>query len=178
VKKILLIALPVAIVAGIAVAVLVVLPGSGGEAAASPTPAPVVLPGEGQHGEMVPIEGRVYNLADGSTYRYVKLQLTLEMTPADAAAYYAAQAAGGAGGGHGGEGAAAETPEKLRAKYAEKLPLIYDAIGQVVAEMDPSQLAYPEGRMLLKESIMAAANEALHEEHAVLAVYLVDLVMQ
>ncbi len=128
-------------------------------------PRAVPDPGPGQHGAMLPLESRIINLPAGGPFRYVKIGLTIELRPESAGFYDLT----------GEARAAAE--EEIVAAASRFLPLLYDAVGSVVAGSSGPALATSAGRAALKADLLAAARQILGE-HEVLAVYLTDLVMQ
>ncbi len=129
------------------------------------TPAAVPNPGPGQHGAMLALESRVINLPTGGPFRYAKLALTIELRPESASFYDLS-----------GEARAAAEKEVVAA--AEPLlPLLYDAVGSVVAGSSGTALATSEGRAALKADLLAAVRGVLGEDE-VLGIYLTDLVMQ
>jgi flagellar basal body-associated protein FliL len=157
-RAIVLVGLPVglAVAAGLAATQL---------AAGGGAPPPVPDPSPGQHGAMLPLESRVINLPTGGPFRYAKIALTVELRPESAAFYELT-------------GEARTAAEKEIVASAEPLlPLLYDAVGSVVAASSGSALATSEGRAALKADLLAAVRDVLGEEE-VLGIYLTDLVMQ
>ncbi len=132
------------------------------------TPVKVPDPSAGQHGPMLALESRVINLLpnSASTYRYVKVGVTVELRPSDAS-FYAAT----------GE-ARAKTEETEIAKHAEATPLLLDALGRVVSGHDAASLMTPDGRAKLKEELLVAMRESIGEPDLILDIYFTDLVMQ
>lgn len=157
-RAIILVGLPVGIAAAAGLVVTQL-------AAGSAAPAPVPDPGPGQHGVMLPLESRVINLPTGGPFRYAKVALTVELRPESAAFYELT-----------GEARAAAEKEVV-ARAEPLLPLLYDAVGSVVAGSSGTALATADGRSALKIDLLAAARAVLGEDE-VLAIYLTDLVMQ
>jgi flagellar basal body-associated protein FliL len=157
-RAIALVGVPVglAVAAGLAVTQL---------AAGGGAPPPVPDPGPGRHGAMLALESRVVNLPTGGPFRYAKVAVTVELRPESAAFYDLT-----------GEARAAAEKEVVAAAQP-LLPLLYDAVGSVVAGSSGAALTTHEGRAALKAELLAAAREILGEEE-VLAVYVTDLVMQ
>lgn len=133
---------------------------------AAPTAPPTVPdPAEGQHGIMLALEERVVNLLDGGTFRYAKIGVTVELRPAEAAFYELT-----------GE-ARAVAEELVHKDHETVVPLLLDALGQVVASRSSDELVAMEGRTHLKDDLIEAMRHVLGE-HEVLNVYFTDLVMQ
>lgn len=129
-------------------------------------PPPVPGPAAGQHGPMLALDDRVINLAPTATgYKYAKVAVTVELRPSTAA-FYALS---------GDARAKAETTEL--ALHQEAVPLLLDALGQVVSAHDSSTLTSNQGRAELKTELLAAMRKVLGERE-VLDVYLTDFVMQ
>lgn len=128
-------------------------------------PVGVRDPGAGEHGVMLALEERVVNLMPGGKYAYAKIGVTIEIRP-EAETFYALK------------GEARKVPEEEVIKgYAPAMPLLLDAVGRAVASKTSTDLATPEGRTALKESVSAEMRGILGEEE-VLNVYFTDLVMQ
>jgi flagellar basal body-associated protein FliL len=128
-------------------------------------PVGVRDPAEGEHGVMLALEERVVNLAPGGKYSYAKIGITVEIRP-EKEDFYAAK----------GE------PRKLLEDEAIKgfgpaMPLLLDAVGRAVSSKTSDELATPEGRTALKETVRAEVVHILGEAE-VLDIYFTDLVMQ
>lgn len=157
-RAIALLGLPLGLAAAAGLAVSQLAAG-GGE------PTQVPDPGPGQHGAMLALESRVVNLPTGGPFRYAKIALTVELRPKSVAFYDLT-----------GE-ARAEAEKEVVAAAEPLLPLLYDAVGAVVAGSSGTALATAEGRATLKADLLAAVRGVLGEEE-VLGIYLTDLVMQ
>jgi flagellar basal body-associated protein FliL len=131
---------------------------SSGEQAAVPDPGP------GQHGLLLELTERVVNLPSGP-YRYVKLGVTVELRPADPG-FYALT----------GE-ARATAEEAGLIDYESSVPILLDAMGQVVSGQDAAGLLKPEGRVALKARLLGEFRRVLGEAE-VIDLYFTDLVMQ
>ena len=158
-KTILLMGLPVglAAVGGLAMMTL------GGSSVAAKVPDPKT----GQHGFMLALDERVINLKQtGPTaYRYAKVGLTVEIRP-ETPAYYDLVGK-----------PRADSDKELVAAYAADVPLLLDALGNIVSARDSATIATVEGRAGLKADLLTQAREILGQD-AVLDVYFTDLVMQ
>lgn len=157
-RAIVLVGLPVGLAAAAWLVATQLVAGGG-------APPPVPDPGVGQHGAMLALESRVINLPTGGPFRYAKIALTVELRPESAGFY-----------GLSGEARAAAEKE-IVASAEPLLPLLYDAIGSVVAGSSGAALTTREGRSALKADLLAAVREVLGEKE-VLGIYLTDLVMQ
>jgi flagellar basal body-associated protein FliL len=132
--------------------------------AGAPPPG-VPNPEKGQHGPMLALEERVVNLQAGGVFKYAKIGVTVELRPADAA-FYALS------------GEARAAAEELAHKEHEAIvPLLLDALGQVVSARTSNELVALEGRTTLKHDLLEAMRGVLGEEE-VLDIYFTDLVMQ
>ena len=122
-------------------------------------------PGVGQHGAMLALDSRVINLAPGGAYRYAKVAVTVELRP-DSASFYAMT---------GDARANAETA--ITSEYTDDVPLLLDALGQVVSAKTSDDLVSAAGRDALKSQLLAAMRQAIGQK-PVIDVYLTDFVMQ
>jgi flagellar basal body-associated protein FliL len=130
-------------------------------------PPQIPDPAEGQHGVMLVLDDKVVNLlpAGGSSYRYAKVGVTVEIRP-EKADFYALKAE------------ARKTAEELLVKdYEANVPLLLDALGRVVSARTAEQMSTPESRSELKNELADAFREVLGERE-VLDVYFTELVMQ
>ena len=157
-RAIALVGVPLGLAAAAGLAVTQLAVGGG-------APPPVPDPGPGRHGAMLALESRVVNLPTGGPFRYAKVAVTVELRPESAGFYDLT-----------GE-ARAEAEKEVVAAAQPFLPLLYDAVGSVLAGSNGAALATHEGRAALKAELLAVAREILGEEE-VLAVYITDLVMQ
>jgi flagellar basal body-associated protein FliL len=153
-------------------AIPLALAGAGGFAfmqlSAAPSAPPAIPdPAAGQLGPMLALDSRVVNLSPGKTlsYKYAKVAVTIEMRPA-AASFYDLH----------GEVRTKEEKTEL-AKYDEAIPLLFDALGSVVASHTPDSLVTPEGRSVLKTELLAAMRKVLGDTE-VIDIFLTDFVMQ
>lgn len=157
-KAILFVGLPLGLAVAGAFAYLQL---SAGPVKAVPDPKP------GQLGPMLALDSRVINLqpSAGSSYRYAKISVTVELRPDDAS-FYALQ---------GEARATAETA--ALADVNDSVPLLLDAVGQVVSSQDSGKLTTPSGRAALKQQLLTASKTVLGDGK-VLDIFLTDLVMQ
>ncbi len=155
-RKALIAIVPVALAAGLYVGYTQVVHAS--------VPA-VPDPGPGQHGAMLALDSRVINLAPGGAYRYAKVAVTVELRP-DSASFYAMA---------GDARATAETT--ITSEYTDDVPLLLDALGQVVSAKSSDDLVSAAGRDALKSQLLAAMRQAIGQK-PVIDVYLTDFVMQ
>lgn len=158
-RAILVLGLPVGLAAAAAFAFLTL---SSSPATEVPDPA------EGQHGVMLALEDRVINLQTttaASSYHYCKIGVTVELRP-EAASFYATE----------GEARAKAEKEEL-ASRGDEVPLLLDALGQVVSSHDATSLTAQDGRSKLKQEILEAMRTRVGERE-VIDVYFTDLVMQ
>jgi flagellar basal body-associated protein FliL len=159
-KTILIAGLPIGLAAAGALA-FVVLSGSS-------APVPEVRdPAAGEHGVMLALDDKVVNLlpAGPTSYRYVKVGVTIELRPATADFYKMAAEA-------------RVTAEEAATKgYSEDLPLLLDSLGRVVSARTSDQVATPAARAELKSELLDAFRSVLGEKE-VLDLYFTELVMQ
>jgi flagellar basal body-associated protein FliL len=130
-------------------------------------PPKVLDPGQGQIGPILALDTRVVNLTATTTgeYKYAKIGVSIELRPAAASFYNL----------HGADRTKAEKTELD--KYSETVPLLVDAIGQVVSAHDSATLTSADGRDKLKTELMGAFKKILGDE-TVLKVLFTDFVMQ
>ena len=118
----------------------------------------------GTPGLMYPLKERVVNLADPGIFRYLKVQVVLEI---------ASDGHVTSEGGHGAKKAEPQLPLHVQSQ----LPKIEDVVNSTLSAKTTTELATPEGKNRLKVELVAKINDALHEE-VVLAVYFTQFVMQ
>jgi len=159
-RAILILGIPVGLAAagGLAFTML----GSGPKA-----PPAVPDPATGQLGPMLALDSRVVNLTPGTTitYKYAKVSVTVEIRPSTASFYEL----------HGTERTKSEATEL--ADYTAEVPVLDDAVGQVVAAHTPDSLSTADGVAQLKTELLGAMRKILGDQ-VVIAVYLTDFVMQ
>ncbi len=158
-RAILVLGLPIGLAAAGALVFLQMSPSTA--ATKIPDPEP------GQHGVMLALDSRVINLqqAVGATYKYAKIAVTVELRPDDSAFY-----------GLGGEERAKAEKDQLT-KRADIVPLLLDALGQVVSSHDAAALNSQNGRPELKKELLAAMRAVVPSD-LILDIYFTDFVMQ
>ncbi len=158
-RAILVLGVPLGLAAAGALAFLQL--SSGAAAATVPDPKP------GQHGPMLALESRVINLQTtaGSTLRYCKIAVTVELRP-ESSGFYTT---------NGEERSKAEKEELTR--HEDIVPLLLDAVGQVVSSHDAATLNSQGGRAQLKKELLDAMR-AVAPPDLILDIYFTDLVMQ
>lgn len=131
----------------------------------APAEKPDNKPKAGEYGPMLALDERVINLAAGGSYKYAKIGVTIELLPEDPAFYKLA-----------GE-ARAKAEEEANAAKSASVPVLLDAVGNVVAAQNGTLLNTEEGRAELKDELLKQAKEILGEEE-VLDLFLTNFVMQ
>ncbi len=124
-----------------------------------------------EHHMTVSLGERVVNLADPGGYRYLKVEVVVEVA-VDEKTYQKLTASGG--GGHGGGGG--ET-DPLRAELEHQWPKIQDALTMVLTSKTSDQLLTPEGKEELKAELLEQLQPAFGDYH-ITAVYLTQFVIQ
>lgn len=134
---------------------------------AGSAPAKVPDPGTGQLGPMLALDSKTINLSptNGSTYKYAKIAVTIELRPADAGFYDL----------HGADRTKSEKTELE--KYTDRVPLLLDALGTTVAAQNSTTLNSADGRAKLKQALLDSFRQILGDD-AVLAVFITDFTMQ
>jgi flagellar basal body-associated protein FliL len=135
--------------------------------AAPSAPPKIPDPAAGQVGPILALDDRVLNLSPsaGSTYKLVKIGISIEIRP-EAASFYDL---------HGEARTKAE--ETALEKYTDEKPRLLDAMGSVVAAQDSTKLVTAEGRTALKDALTERFKLILGADN-VIDVYLTNLTMQ
>lgn len=122
-------------------------------------------------GLIYPVPERVVNLAAPPGERhYARIELALEFAPPKGAKKHGA----GQGGGHGSQEPALDP---ALAPVAARKAQIDDMLLRVISAKTVDQMTSPDGKEALKQEILAALEEIIHEPTPV-GVYIVRLVVQ
>jgi flagellar FliL protein len=180
-RKVLFIALPLLLVAGLAGAGFFLLPrtlqikiSTGAPAEGTPTAA--AEDGHGGTGEAAKGElptlpyatrERVVNLADKGGFRYLKVEVVLEVALP-----------------HGKPGdklprgeAAKELQKELEAELAPLKPRLEDAITTVLTSKTSDELMTPEGKQRLRDELRAKLDR-ISTDHPIMGVYFTQFIIQ
>jgi flagellar protein FliL len=114
---------------------------------------------------MYPTRERVVNLADRTTPRYLKVQLTLEFI--DHALKEPPK----------GEGVKHQQ-EEFAKEMSAHAAIIEDALTTVLSSKSSTELLKPDGKDLLKVELVERVNTALHEEEKAVGVYFTSFIIQ
>ena len=118
----------------------------------------------------------VLNLADENQRRYLKTNIALEISQAEAEEPTAEEPK--KEGEKGGEGEAAPSQTGLEKKLAEYKPAIRDAVITNLSSKTAVELSTAAGKELAKEQIMAAVNGILAGQNEVLRVSFGQFIIQ
>ena len=156
-RAILIVGVPVGLAAAGIFVFTQVIAGSGG---------PVPDPGPGEHGVMIALDSRVVNLKveTAADYKYAKVAVTIEMRPTTASFYKMT-----------GADRAKEEKAEL-SSYSDTVPLLQDALLQVLSSHTSSSLSTPQGMATLKAELLAAMRKSAGADK-VLNVYFTDFKM-
>ena len=129
-----------------------------------------------KHGVVVDLGDFVLNLADENQRRYLKTNIALEISQAEAEEPTAEEPK--KEGEKGGEGEAAPSQTGLEKKLAEYKPAIRDAVITNLSSKTAVELSTAAGKELAKEQIMAAVNGILAGQNEVLRVSFGQFIIQ
>ncbi len=128
-----------------------------------------------EHHMTVSLGERVVNLADPGGYRYLKVEVVVEVA-VDEKTYQKLKTGGGGGQG-GGHGGGVGGTDPLRAELEHVWPKIQDALTMVLTSKTSDQLLTPEGKEELKAELLEHLQPAFGDYH-ITAVYLTQFVIQ
>lgn len=126
-----------------------------------------------EHHLTVSLGERVVNLADPGGYRYLKVEVVVEVA-VDQKTYERLSAGGGGGGGHGSGGSGTDP---LRAELDHSWPKIQDTLTMVLTSKTVDELSTPEGKERLKAELAGKLQPAFNE-YQITEVYLIQFVIQ
>jgi flagellar FliL protein len=128
-----------------------------------------------------PLDERVLNLADPGGYRYLKVQVVLELEGGEIE--IAAHSSGG-GGGHGGGAAEETTPlqnaqKELTSVLEPVMPRVQDIMTSVLTSKSVSEVSTAAGKEAVKAELIEKLGPLFEEQHhPILAVYFSQFLIQ
>jgi flagellar protein FliL len=175
-KKLIMIVGPLAFAAVLVVFVLPMVFGDAvsiniGSANPAATVAPVTEPEpEEVHGIPFPLDERVVNLADPGGYRYLKVELVLELRADDIKL---------GDGGHGGGDALTAAQTELTSSLGTMLPKVQDTVTTVLTSKTVADVSTAAGKDAVKAELLEKLGPLFEEhEHPLLAIYFQQFLIQ
>lgn len=132
---------------------------------------------EEKHGIPYPLAERVVNLADPGGYRYLKIEVVLDL-------YAEAAESGGGGGGGGGHGGgetdALEVAQtELKKQLGPVLPQMQDIVTTILTSKTVAEVSTAEGKAAVKAELLEALAPLLEKHHQeLLAIYFQQFLIQ